>query len=112
MQEVFEDSLADFLQRRVAFQDVTAIDVHVLYHMHVHWRVGGQLDRRRRFCAKARTAPGGERDKVGATGDLARCGNRVEAGRIHEDEPFCLDRFGVAVDFHHRARPALHRRPQ
>src|SRR5437868_5941384 len=43
-----------------------AVDVHVLFHLMIHGRVGGDLDRRRRTATEAGAAAGGEDDDVGA----------------------------------------------
>src|SRR6516165_129836 len=54
------EDLAPLLEHRHAFDDVAAIDVHVVDHAAIHFGIGGELDRRRRLAAIGRAAPGGE----------------------------------------------------
>ena len=69
--------------------------------------VGGELDRRRGLAAVGRAAARGEADDVAAAGDLAGDGDRVVAGRVHEDEALRGDGLGVAVDLGEVVVPPL-----
>ncbi len=111
-QEQIEDPLAHFLHRRGPVEYLAAVDVHVLFQGLEHGAVGREFDARRRLGAEHRTPSGGEGDQVGAARDLPGGGNRIEAGRVHEDEPLGSDRFGIAVHLHQRAGTALHRRAE
>src|SRR5262249_23367607 len=53
--DLLEDLAADDGKRR-PLQDDAAVDVHVLFHVTVHERVGGQLDGGHRLAAEHRAA--------------------------------------------------------
>src|SRR5260370_39656782 len=101
-----EDPAADRLERR-ALEDDAAVDVHVLFHVAVHERVGRELDGRHRLAAEDRAAPGREADDVAAAGDEPGDRDGIVARGVHEDEAARRDRLTVEEDVHHRRRPAL-----
>src|SRR5215468_5724998 len=63
-------NLFTFLLDRHAFEDVAAIDVHVVDHAGINLAVGRELDRWRRLATESRPAPGGEAHHIAAAGDL------------------------------------------
>src|SRR6185312_8924055 len=76
-QHQLEDPLAHLLDAGGAVDYLAAVDVHVLGHLLVHRRVGGELDARHRLAAEARAAPGGEGDEIRPGCDLAGGGDRI-----------------------------------
>src|SRR5690606_8275515 len=86
---------------------VATVDVHVVGHMGVDGRGGGELDRGARFAAIGGPAPSREADDIAATSHLARGRNRVVAGRINEDEALGRDRLRIPVNGVARRRAAL-----
>ena len=82
----------------VPVENHAGVDVHVVDHVVVHRRVGGHLDRRRRFAAEDGAAPGREDQHVGAAGDDAGHADGIVAGRVHDDEALGPHRLGVADD--------------
>ena len=72
--------------RRVAVDDLAAVEIDVLLLLDPQRRVGRELERRRRRAAVRRAAAGREHDHVRAAGDLPGRGHRVVARRVHVDE--------------------------
>src|SRR5262249_35503049 len=105
-ENLLEDLFTHDLNRR-ALQNDAGVYVHVGFHMRVHRRVGGDLDRRGGFAAEHRAAAGGEDKHVGAAGDDAGHAHRIVTGCVHDDKAFCFDRLGVVNDVHHGGATAL-----
>lgn len=97
LEEAIED-FAPFILDAHPVEHDAAIDIDILAHMLVDGAVGGEFQRGRRLAAIGGAPPGGKRQKIGAARDLARGGNRVIAGRVHEDEALFRHRLGIAID--------------
>src|SRR5262249_10339002 len=75
-----------------------AVDVHVLLHVAVHERVGGELDGRHGLAAEDGATSRGEADHVAAARHQAGDGYGVVPRSVHEDEAARGD--GLAVEEH------------
>ena len=71
IEKILEDALPHLIHVRFAIEYGAAVDVHVLFHALKHWCVGGEFDRRARFCPKTGATTGSECHHVRATGDLS-----------------------------------------
>ena len=97
-EDMLEDLTAHLLDADRAFDDGTAIDVHILGDPLVHGGIRGDLDAGRGFVARDRTASRGEAHDVRAARDLPRHGGGIIAGRVHEDKALGVHALGVAID--------------
>src|SRR6266545_4654629 len=104
--DLLED-LPSHLRQRRALEDDAAVDIHVLLHVAVHERVGGELDRGHGLAAEHRAAAGGEADEVAAAGHETGDGDGIVPRRVHEDEAARGDRLAVEEHVGHRGGTAL-----
>src|SRR5262249_34421245 len=95
--DLLED-LSPHLGQRRALEDDSAIDVHVLLHVAVHERVGGELDGGHGLAAEDGAAARGEADHVAAARHQTGDGHGVVPWGVHEDEAARAD--GLPVEEH------------
>src|SRR5262249_38932281 len=105
-QDLLENLPAHDVHRR-AFEDNAGVDVHVVDHVLVHGRVGGDLDAGSGLAAEDAAAAGGEDQHVGAAGDDPGHAHRIMAGRVHDNEALGFDGLGIADHVHHGGAASL-----
>ena len=96
---------------RLATEDRSHVQVHIGRHALVQIAVGGNLHARGWFAAETTASTRRENYRVRSTGYHTRHTDRVEAGRVHDDQPFVRDVLTVFVDVLQRCAAPFARSP-
>src|SRR5262245_53871722 len=79
-------------------QNSARINIHVVDHVLIHGRVGGDFDRWSRLAAEYRPSSGGKHQDVGASSYNSSHAHGIISRRVHDDEAFGFHRLGITHD--------------